>query len=854
MASLEDISRELECSICGSIMIDPRVLHCQHSFCLRCIFVLIKRDRSQNPSIKCPFGCPAVISAERGDVRSLKRNPLIASLCAARRRSIFSPDDSSCDWCSSDHVACKMCSKCSSIICHRCDEEALSDHAFLCSEQACRVSPTAVPGVERSQDDAVDEFSPVKRYATLVSSKSAATSIRGFFQSDPQLRRYTENISKTDDDADLIIGDCDELLYIPHFVQRCVAKAVMADGSEQASQYTVVVPAPNFHDTPETFAHISKKAESERLWDSDELLILSRCISSAENAATVVDNCVRIATQVRKALAFPSASATDINIVVSMVVFMREMYDLVSYIVIPFLRRSALFANFWGHKHVERLIQLFHQAPTSLRKAEVTKRIKAHLEIGGGLGKQFQKAADATQQRLDSLISALDSLESTLSGSFSIVSASPASVFDEGEGRPRISKLLKFPEHLESLRTSFVSIVESLRKNISNLHLEISEALRGIGLDDNARAAIITLEKKFAEECDKFLGICGSSQHIHVLWTQCVVVLGKKFERKHVQQFLEGRRGRFALREPFSLTKLNESIEQASRMMANVIPQIGSVRDQHISLLRRNISDMNGLLVLQNQLCNLTTQVLDVFQKEHFIKLREVSTSSTEYLMELSNFVTRSYLDERPEEHEILGSCDNITEISKILTSLGSRLNEKCRIVHRSSAVLLDVTRCMGRCAAVLLHANTTDLISAPRTGSPVLNVNPAIEQENEVLFEAVEFDAESTSFVFEEVRRRVAKDLPNMIRGAATVQLESRSRILLPYRRGHFFLPHKFPFRTFEYLVDAQTGDFIVEDVPEHGFDAVMTFVEKFVNSKATFILMNSIIAMAAVVYKKAP
>jgi hypothetical protein len=849
MASLEDITRELECSICGSVMIDPRVLHCQHSFCLRCIFVLIKRDRSQNPFIKCPFGCPAVCSTERGDVRSLKRNPLIASLCASRRRSTFSPNDAACDWCSSDHVACKMCSKCSSVICHRCDDEPMSDHAFLCSDHTSRVSPIVAPGHELAST-AENEELPVKRYEPLVSSKSATASIRDFFQNDKQLRRYAGNCRSTiDHEPELVVEDCDELIYIPHFVQQCVAKAVMTDGGEQVSQYSVVVPAPNFQGTPETFAHLTKKQDSERLWDSDELLILSRCISGSENLATVVDDCARIASQIRRALAFPSTSCTDLNIVVSMAVFLREIYDLVSYVVIPLLRRSALFANFWGHKHVERLCQLYHQAPTPVRKAEVTKRIKAHLEIGGGLGKQFHIAAEAAQQKLELLVVAVDGLESALLKSLD--AASTTANVSDGEARPRVSTLLKVPEHLEAMRISFANIVDMLRKNIAELHKEMPEAVRGIGLDDNARAAIIALEKKFAEECDKFLGICGSSQHIHVLWTQCVIVLGKKFERKHLHQFLQGRRGRFSLQEPFTLSKLNESIEQASRMMANVIPQIGSVRDQHISLLRRNISDMNGLLILQNQLCNLTTQVLDVFQKEHFIKLREVSTSSTEYLMELSNFVTRSYLDERPEEHEILGSCHDIAEISKVLTSLGSRLNEKCRFVHRSAAMLLELTRCMGRCAAVLLHANTFDLITPRITTSPVLPPR-SIEEDNEALFGEVDFDGASTSFVLEEVRRRVAKDVPNMIRGAAAIQLEGRSRILLPYRRGHFFLPQRFPFRSFEYLVDAQTGDFIVEEIPEHGFDRVLTLIENFVNSKATFILVNSVVAAAAIVYKK--
>lgn len=841
MASLEDLSRELECSICGSVMIDPRVLNCQHTFCLRCIFALIKRDRAHNPPIKCPFGCSTACSTEWGDVRSLKRNPLIASLCAARRRSLFvDPTDAACDWCNSDHVACNMCSRCSSAICAQCSSENMSDHAFLCAETERTTSPTvgdSQDGAAASAGSAATDV--VKRYEALVSSKSAQASIKEFFMANMHLLGIGTN------GDGIVVDEPLELLFIPHYVQHCVGRAVTSQGGEHTSQYQIIVPAAGYEQT-HTFAHMVKKPYCERLWDSKELSILARCISGTEHASSVLETAIAIARHELKALAFPSTSHTDVNLVVSITTFLREIRDVLAFILLPTFRRSALFANFWGHKHVERLCQLFAQSPTPLIKSEVTKRIRAHLELAGGLGKQFQVVIEGATHQVAELEGAIEKLEVCILASLGSCSDAGAS----REDRPRISKLLRLPDQLESLRNAFTVVVHTLRGHLSLLHAEMPEAVRGIDLADGARTAIITLEKKFIEECDKFLGVCGSAQHVHVLWTQCVIVLGRRFERDRLESFVKGRQGRFALCESFRLNKLNENVEQASRLMATVTPQICTIREQHVALLRRNVADMNGLLVLQGQLCNLTTQVLDVYQKEHFIKLREASSSATEYLLCLSSFVARCYLETRPKESEILGTSpeQDCAEISKVLTNLGSRLNAQCNIVHRSSVALLGHTRRMGRCAAVLLHASA---FVADGDGAALPNSSSSAA-ENQEAFGSATFDEACAQAATEEVRGRISKSVPHMIRDAVTVQLNVKERVLLPYRKGHFFLPQKFPFRSFEYLVDAQTGDFVFEDIPEYGFDAVLTHVETFCKSKALFLFLNVAVATLGIAIRK--
>lgn len=170
---IERVSEELLCAMCGSIFVDPRMLQCQHCFCLRCLFAQALHDRGSPLTLKCAFRCREVTTTT-GDIRTLPRNPVIANVCALLRkrhmqalaeehRTQRSTGDnegsaeeepgtrgsegaqptraaaqaagnelSECEWCSSSSPSCEVCPRCYSRLCNEC-RGRFGDHSFLCA-------------------------------------------------------------------------------------------------------------------------------------------------------------------------------------------------------------------------------------------------------------------------------------------------------------------------------------------------------------------------------------------------------------------------------------------------------------------------------------------------------------------------------------------------------------------------------------------------------------------------------------------------------------------------------------------------------------------------------------------------
>eukprot|EP00755_Sulcionema_specki_P030139 Sspe_Gene.18460::Locus_6623_Transcript_1_1_Confidence_1.000_Length_3641::g.18460::m.18460 len=128
---MEGIEGELECAICHSLMADPRVLSCQHSFCLRCLHVASGRDRQQYFMVKCPFSCPTPTEVSCG-IRSLKRNTLITNISHSLRSQRFNPPPAGlpCDACSAE-TPLTFCPQCTALLCSSCIVG--EDHSFVCS-------------------------------------------------------------------------------------------------------------------------------------------------------------------------------------------------------------------------------------------------------------------------------------------------------------------------------------------------------------------------------------------------------------------------------------------------------------------------------------------------------------------------------------------------------------------------------------------------------------------------------------------------------------------------------------------------------------------------------------------------
>ena len=97
----------LECAICTDIYINPKVLPCQHAFCLGCLQKCVKES---DASESCPL-CRQQFAIPRGGVSKLPGNVFVDKLIEIRNLSSRRADDRGtlCDICSDDEDDGKKC-------------------------------------------------------------------------------------------------------------------------------------------------------------------------------------------------------------------------------------------------------------------------------------------------------------------------------------------------------------------------------------------------------------------------------------------------------------------------------------------------------------------------------------------------------------------------------------------------------------------------------------------------------------------------------------------------------------------------------------------------------------------------
>ncbi|EPY23389.1 hypothetical protein STCU_07735 [Strigomonas culicis] len=168
----EDACEELRCVVCRCVLIDPRVLHCQHIFCLRCLFSQVQYDRGERLRITCPFRCLGE-TVTLGDIRTVQRIPLLSNVVHLVRKRLMEVEERAsravaptgaatrvtgrpgdlqedppeteaatddapaekvmeCEWCSTDTASYHVCPDCTSRLCNRC-RGPFSAHHFLCT-------------------------------------------------------------------------------------------------------------------------------------------------------------------------------------------------------------------------------------------------------------------------------------------------------------------------------------------------------------------------------------------------------------------------------------------------------------------------------------------------------------------------------------------------------------------------------------------------------------------------------------------------------------------------------------------------------------------------------------------------
>ena len=85
LSVMKELYDMTECSICTEVFTDPRVLPCQHTFCLKCL-VNYDKDRSPGDGMRCPL-CRKEFIIPHDGLSGMQKNFLMEKLLSARKLS-----------------------------------------------------------------------------------------------------------------------------------------------------------------------------------------------------------------------------------------------------------------------------------------------------------------------------------------------------------------------------------------------------------------------------------------------------------------------------------------------------------------------------------------------------------------------------------------------------------------------------------------------------------------------------------------------------------------------------------------------------------------------------------------------
>eukprot|EP00117_Sycon_ciliatum_P003736 scpid54026/ scgid8400/ E3 ubiquitin-protein ligase TRIM33; Ectodermin homolog; Protein moonshine; Transcription intermediary factor 1-gamma; Tripartite motif-containing protein 33 len=127
----EEIEELLQCAICLDTLCDPRMLACQHTFCLKCLGMLPShREADDSTVISCP-SCREEHTV--ASVNSLAKNHLVLQLLDTLASSTAkSPRVRSCEECvdNEDRPAQGFCEECRLCMCKQCVEHHKTSRRF----------------------------------------------------------------------------------------------------------------------------------------------------------------------------------------------------------------------------------------------------------------------------------------------------------------------------------------------------------------------------------------------------------------------------------------------------------------------------------------------------------------------------------------------------------------------------------------------------------------------------------------------------------------------------------------------------------------------------------------------------
>ena len=111
-----------KCSLCSELFVDPRMLQCLHSFCIKCLKKTLE-EQGSGTSVKCPT-CEKIVSLPEGGIDALPKDLRKAYEVeiAQYESKLTSEEHVSCDQCidASNGPAVSFCINCCEFLCEAC--------------------------------------------------------------------------------------------------------------------------------------------------------------------------------------------------------------------------------------------------------------------------------------------------------------------------------------------------------------------------------------------------------------------------------------------------------------------------------------------------------------------------------------------------------------------------------------------------------------------------------------------------------------------------------------------------------------------------------------------------------------
>jgi len=138
LSAEKELDDMTECSICTEVFIDPRVLPCIHTFCLKCLLNYGK-DRQPGDDMPCPL-CRKEFTIPDDGLSGIQKNFFMEKLLRVRELSVG--EEASrvlCDVCSNVEASTNEISKRATMYCVQCQQNYCEE----CSRYHTRIKAAA---------------------------------------------------------------------------------------------------------------------------------------------------------------------------------------------------------------------------------------------------------------------------------------------------------------------------------------------------------------------------------------------------------------------------------------------------------------------------------------------------------------------------------------------------------------------------------------------------------------------------------------------------------------------------------------------------------------------------------------